>query len=134
MNAPTPEELADEKTRDELYERAKALDIEGRSDMDKEELAEAVAAAEGDGAGDASPAAAPGSFPGRPEQTATSNKTAGPPSPADQPGVGRPANPEPDPRLGPLPNLGVERVGREVERARERARVAREQAAQGDAS
>jgi cation transport regulator ChaB len=30
-------------TKDELYERAKKLDIEGRSDMTKEELAEAIA-------------------------------------------------------------------------------------------
>jgi cation transport regulator ChaB len=30
-------------TKDELYERAKKLDIEGRSDMSKEELAEAIA-------------------------------------------------------------------------------------------
>jgi len=30
-------------TKDELYERAKKLDIEGRSNMTKEELAEAIA-------------------------------------------------------------------------------------------
>jgi cation transport regulator ChaB len=30
-------------TKDELYERAKALDIDGRSNMTKEELAEAIA-------------------------------------------------------------------------------------------
>ncbi len=32
----------DDMTRDELYERAKALDINGRSDMTKQELVEAV--------------------------------------------------------------------------------------------
>lgn len=36
----------DELTRDELYERAKVLDIDGRTNMDKAELAAAVAAAE----------------------------------------------------------------------------------------
>jgi cation transport regulator ChaB len=30
-------------TKDELYERAKKLDIDGRSDMSKEQLAEAIA-------------------------------------------------------------------------------------------
>ena len=30
-------------TKDELYERAKELDIDGRSNMTKEELAEAIA-------------------------------------------------------------------------------------------
>ena len=30
-------------TKEELYERAKALDVEGRSDMTKEELADAIA-------------------------------------------------------------------------------------------
>ena len=32
----------DEWTRDELYERAKELDIEGRSDMTKDELIAAL--------------------------------------------------------------------------------------------
>jgi hypothetical protein len=36
---------ADGMTRDELYEKAKELDITGRSSMSKDELAEAVAAA-----------------------------------------------------------------------------------------
>src|SRR4051812_30168291 len=34
---------AEGNTKDELYERAKKLDVEGRSDMSKEELAEAIA-------------------------------------------------------------------------------------------
>lgn len=37
---------AAEASRDELYEKAKKLDIAGRSSMSKEELAEAIAAAE----------------------------------------------------------------------------------------
>lgn len=116
--------LEDEKTRDELYERAQELDIEGRSEMDKPELAAAVAAAEGsdDGSGGAQ---IPG--PNRPAQGATNPKVAGPPPVADQPGLGRPANPDPVP--GPTPNLGVDRVGAEVTRAKERARQAREAAA-----
>lgn len=32
----------DERTRDELYERAQELDIEGRSDMSKSELIDAI--------------------------------------------------------------------------------------------
>lgn len=35
-------ERYEERTRDELYERAQELDIEGRSDMTKEELIEAL--------------------------------------------------------------------------------------------
>jgi hypothetical protein len=38
----SPDEADDEPTRDELYERAKELDIQGRSDMNKDELAAAV--------------------------------------------------------------------------------------------
>ena len=34
---------AEGNTKEELYERAKKLDIEGRSEMSKEELAEAIA-------------------------------------------------------------------------------------------
>ena len=34
--------LAEDNTREELYERAQELDIEGRSDMSKDELADAV--------------------------------------------------------------------------------------------
>src|SRR3954464_13555882 len=34
---------AEGNTKDELYERAKKLDVEGRSDMSKEELTEAIA-------------------------------------------------------------------------------------------
>jgi uncharacterized protein YjbJ (UPF0337 family) len=34
--------LAEDTTRDELYEKARELDIEGRSDMTKDELAQAV--------------------------------------------------------------------------------------------
>lgn len=37
---------SDGPTREELYERAQELDIEGRSDMNKDELAQAVEAAE----------------------------------------------------------------------------------------
>lgn len=36
------EELTEEHTAEELYEQAQDLDVEGRSSMDKEELAEAV--------------------------------------------------------------------------------------------
>lgn len=39
---PSAEHIA-ELTREELYERARALDIEGRSSMTKEELAQAIA-------------------------------------------------------------------------------------------
>src|SRR5919202_4934568 len=38
-----PDKLADAMTRDELYERAQQLGIEGRSEMDKDELAKEVA-------------------------------------------------------------------------------------------
>lgn len=38
------DDLEDEYTYDELYEQAQDADIEGRSDMDKSELAEALAA------------------------------------------------------------------------------------------
>ena len=38
-----PDALKDAKDKDELYEQAQALDIPGRSDMTKDELAEAVA-------------------------------------------------------------------------------------------
>jgi plasmid stabilization system protein ParE len=34
-------------TRDELYERARTLDIDGRSDMDKEQLESAIAGHKG---------------------------------------------------------------------------------------
>jgi hypothetical protein len=42
---PTGAADGDGMTRDELYERAKELDISGRSSMSKDELAQAVAAA-----------------------------------------------------------------------------------------
>lgn len=45
----------DEPTYDDLYERAQELDIDGRSDMNKEELAAAVEEAEATG-GDTAPA------------------------------------------------------------------------------
>lgn len=48
---------ADERTRDELYEQAKRLGIEGRSKMNKRELARAVARAEGAKASSGSKAA-----------------------------------------------------------------------------
>lgn len=38
------EALEEEESREDLYKKAQALDIEGRSKMDKDELAEAVAA------------------------------------------------------------------------------------------
>lgn len=40
------EDLVEDHTKDELYERAQELDIDGRSDMNKDELAAAVAEAE----------------------------------------------------------------------------------------
>jgi uncharacterized protein YjbJ (UPF0337 family) len=39
-----PAELADSKSREELYEEARRLGIEGRSDMTKDELAEEITA------------------------------------------------------------------------------------------
>jgi len=114
-----PAALADEYTKDELYERASDLDIDGRSEMTKDELAEAVAEAESAAAPSAS---SPG--PLRPPQEATNPKVAGPPPVADQPGLGRAANPERVP--GPRPNLGVGRVGAEIDRRRERAAADRE--------
>jgi len=39
-----PVELSDSKTREELYEEAQRLDIEGRSDMNKDELAAEITA------------------------------------------------------------------------------------------
>jgi hypothetical protein len=40
-----------EMTRADLYEQAQAIDLEGRSQMNKEELADALAARTGHGAG-----------------------------------------------------------------------------------
>ncbi|MEA2405122.1 MAG: hypothetical protein QOE08_1769 [Thermoleophilaceae bacterium] len=37
-----PEALEESATKDELYDRAQALGIQGRADMTKEELAEAI--------------------------------------------------------------------------------------------
>lgn len=42
----------DDVTKEELYEEAQELDVEGRSKMNKAELAEAVAAAEAESDGD----------------------------------------------------------------------------------
>ena len=42
-----PTSALDERTSDELYNRARELDIEGRSEMSKEELVEAIRAANG---------------------------------------------------------------------------------------
>jgi hypothetical protein len=42
-----PNSSLDERTRDELYNRARELDIEGRSEMTKSELVEAIRAANG---------------------------------------------------------------------------------------
>lgn len=75
MNAPAD----DGPSRDELYERAQELDIEGRSDMNKDELAAAVEAAES-GSDDSGAAAAP-SDPLRHTPGATTPKT-GPVPPA----------------------------------------------------
>jgi uncharacterized protein YjbJ (UPF0337 family) len=41
-HATDPDALVRDFTRDELYARAERLDVEGRSDMNKEELAEAI--------------------------------------------------------------------------------------------
>lgn len=128
MNAPDASTLEDEKTRDELYAKAQELDIEGRSDMDKHELAEAVANAENASSGESTGGAEPPA-PGRPAQGATNPKVAGPPPVADQPGLGRPANPVDIP--GPEPRMGSAGVGSAVERARANAAAHREAAAQG---
>jgi hypothetical protein len=40
-----PNTPLDERTRDELYNRARQLDIEGRSEMSKDELVDAIRAA-----------------------------------------------------------------------------------------
>ena len=37
-----PNKSLEDRTKDELYNRAKDLDIEGRSDMDKDELVRAI--------------------------------------------------------------------------------------------
>jgi hypothetical protein len=122
MHAPS-----DGPTKDELYEKAQDLDIEGRSEMTKDELADAIEAAEGSSDAPEATASAPG--PLRPAQEATNPKVAGPPPVADQPGLGRAANPTPAP--GPTPNLGVDRIGSEIQRRREIAASHREAAAQG---
>src|SRR3954469_4361331 len=41
--------MAQDHTKDELYEKAQALDVEGRSDMTKDELADAVRRGSGEG-------------------------------------------------------------------------------------
>lgn len=71
-------------------------------------------------------------LPGRPAQEATNPKVAPPPPPSEQPGVGGPANPEPDPRLGPLPNLDNGRIGAEIDAAQARAEEHRQEIAGGD--
>jgi hypothetical protein len=116
MNAPA----TDERTRDELYAKAQELDIEGRSDMNRDALLAAVTEAEGSASGSAS--ATPG--PLRPAQEATNSKLAPVPPVADQPGLGRAANPDPAP--GQSPNLDVGRVGAAKERARANAQAHRE--------
>lgn len=40
-----PDRRLEERTRDELYNRARELDIDGRSDMTKDELIDAIRAA-----------------------------------------------------------------------------------------
>lgn len=42
-----PNSALEDRTRDELYNRAQELDIEGRGDMSKSELVEAIRAANG---------------------------------------------------------------------------------------
>ena len=43
----SPHSALEERTRDELYNRAKELDIEGRGEMTKSELVDAIRAANG---------------------------------------------------------------------------------------
>lgn len=95
----------DDRTKDELYERATELDIQGRSDMNKDELARAIAEEE-----DGTPAT--------PTSGPVSPLTPPAPAPADQPGVGRPANAERDPSLGPVPNVSASRIGEAIRRRR----------------
>jgi hypothetical protein len=110
---------------------------EGPSDAPEPSYAEPVAAEPAPDAEPASDAPAPDSGAdddlggatspglGRPAPAATNSKLAGPPPVADQPGLGRAANPEPVP--GPRANLGVDRVGA----ALDRAEANREAAARG---
>lgn len=117
--------LQDVATAERLREIAAAEDIEGRSSMDKAELADAIERESGyDAAERDAQASGPVPGPNRPAAGATNPKVAGPPPVADQPGLGRPANPDPAP--GPLPNLATSRVGAEIERARERDAANRE--------
>lgn len=106
MNAPS-----DGPTKEELYERAQELDIQGRSDMDKEELAAAIAEEED----------------GTPEGAVRSTPTAPPPAAADQPGVGRAANPESSGQ--PLVNRSASRIGAKVNQARQSRRERRAESA-----
>lgn len=65
--------MAEEPTRDELYEQAKALDIEGRSDMNKDELAAAVEQAQAEQSGGANAPAEPAPHPQAGEPTPATN-------------------------------------------------------------
>lgn len=107
MNAP------EGPTKDELYERAQELDIEGRSEMTKDELQSALDAAEGSTDADAAPLAP---SPLRPAQDATNAKTADAPGRADQPGLGRASVAERDPAAGPRRNVSSSRIGEAIER------------------
>lgn len=65
------------------------------------------------------------------EAVAPRTPTAPPPPPADQPGVGRAANPERDDRLGPTPSVSADRIGRRTEAARARRRQVAEESVSG---
>jgi hypothetical protein len=64
-----------EATKEELYEKAQELDVEGRSDMNKAELAAAVAAAEAEK--DSAPAHDHGELAGSDADNAGSDEVAG---------------------------------------------------------
>lgn len=108
MNAPTDAStLADESTRDDLYERAQELDIEGRSEMTKDELAAAVADAENAQEGTVARSAL------RPE--VGSPLSTGPvPSTAPQ----RDVNPERAPGQAPVATRSSSRIGERIKRQR----------------
>lgn len=113
---------AEGPTRDELYEKAQDLDIEGRSEMNKDELQAALEQAEGGGGSD------PARSPLRAEPGATTPKT-GPVPPATVEGqtalTGGVPVPESDRRFGLPRNASVSRVR---DRRKERIAAAREAA------
>lgn len=105
-----------EQTKDELYERAQDLDIEGRSEMSKEELAIAIADAE-DGSSNAGGGERD---PLRHTPGSTSPKTGPVPPPGPVAGSG---NVESDSRFGIAANRSASRVV--TSRERREARRAR---------